>query len=42
VWKNQAYAMNAVKGDGSREFDQQYIPFYACPKCLGDPVKYCS
>ena len=26
----------------SDNFDQQFIPFYGCPKCQGEPVKYCS
>lgn len=23
-------------------FEQQFIPFYGCPKCQTDQVKYCS
>lgn len=23
-------------------FEQQFIPFYGCPKCQGEQVKYCS
>jgi hypothetical protein len=26
----------------TKEFDQQFIPFYGCPKCQHDPAKYCS
>lgn len=24
------------------ELEGQFVPFYACPKCQGEPVKYCS
>lgn len=23
-------------------FEHQFIPFYGCPKCQGEQVKYCS
>jgi hypothetical protein len=45
VWKNnQQYSINnpASYNKENKEFDQQFIPFYACPKCLTDAVKYCS
>ena len=32
VWKHQVYGVNG-KGDPNKEFDQQFIAFYPCPKC---------
>ena len=44
VWKNQQYSINnpSTNVKENKEFDQQFIPYYACPKCVSDTVKYCS
>ena len=41
IWKQQQYGLNP-QDKNSKEFDQQFIPHYSCPKCLHDPPKYCS
>jgi hypothetical protein len=48
VWKKNQFSINnpnkynreSTAGE-SKEFDQQFIPVYACSKCVTDVAKYC-
>lgn len=43
--KNEMCPLKDVIKGGNHsqsDIDQQFIPFYGCPKCHGEPVKYCS
>lgn len=45
VWQKQQYSINnpAKYNRENGEFDQQFIPFFPCPKCEGGEIaKYCS